>query len=161
MVNGLIAAAQLARRADVFDYRSAGRNMLMTRKFIMHRVALFLSLAVFISLTGCTPCGCSEATLEDAVVHIVDHGLTSAYFHFDSPLIGQDTFSLRLTFADSTPIVINGPYNASGDTITFRPLGASGLGIVGGTKYNLTCQNDPKRMTIEINGNKLTFKCGE
>jgi len=135
--------------------------MLMTGKFIMHRVVLFLSLAVLVSLTGCTPCGCSDATLETVIVQILDHGLTSAQFHFDSPLIGQDTFTLRLAFADRQPVTVTGPYEASGDTITFRPLGGSGLGIVGGTKYKITCQKDPKRMTIEVNGTKLTFDCGE
>jgi hypothetical protein len=133
------------------------RRGLMTRQFIVHRFVLFLSLAVLVSLTGCTPCGCSEATLDDEIVRILDGGLTGAHLHFESPLIGQNKFSLQLAYADRPPFVINGPYASSGDTITFQPLGATGLGIVRGTRYNVTCQTDPKRITIEINGTKLTF----
>ena len=137
------------------------RNMLMAGKFIMNRVVLFSSLALLVILTGCTPCGCSDSSLENAMVQIFDRGLTSAHFHFDSPLIGQNTFSLQLAYAGRSPVVVTGPYDASGDTITFRPIGGTALGIAGGTKYKVTCERDPNRMTIDVNGNKLAFDCGE
>lgn len=123
----------------------------------MQRVVLFLSLAVLISLTGCAPCGCSDATLDSEIVRALGHGLTSAKLHFDSAFLGQDTFTLQLAFAGRPPVTASGPYAANGDTIAFRPLGATALGIVGGTKYKITCQSDPKQMTIEVNGDKLTF----
>jgi hypothetical protein len=156
-----VQSGQVARHADILHHQAEEKNMPMTRKFIMHRVVPFFSLAALLGLTGCAPCGCSDSTLEDAMVQILDRGLTSAHFHFDSPLIGQNTFTLRLAFAGRPPVVVTGPYDASGDTITFRPIGGTALGIVGGTKYKVTCERDPNRMTIEVNGNKLTFNCGE
>jgi hypothetical protein len=124
-----------------------------------------LALLSTFALTACKPCGCADADLEEAIIQFLPGGLTSAHFHFDSPLIGEDRFTLQLMLANpapplTNPVTVRGSYKKSGDTITFRPEGGvTGL-IIGGAKYTLKCQDDPKRMTIQrAGGPALTFVC--
>jgi hypothetical protein len=119
--------------------------------------ALVAALTLVLTLTACKPCGCGDADLDDAAAKLLGDGLTSAHMHFESPLIGEDRFTLEETFVNPppglpNPFIVRGSYKETSDSITFRPEGGTGLGIVGGARYTLKCEKDPKGLSFYRSG---------
>lgn len=130
--------------------------------------------ALLISLVGCRPCGCSDADMTEATIFLLNQvpgvgaTINGANFHFESPLIGDDTFTLNLSYTDGSgphQDSFSGTYDESGGTITFKfgPSSKSQAIIRPGSKYTLTC--DKKNKTLKLRGPGMTtdlvFKCRE
>jgi hypothetical protein len=131
------------------------------RKFLLFVIAIVMSVS---SVSCRKMCGCTESEADAitmAIVKGLDPRVTKATLDMDTHLIGDDKYKITMSIPNMAPIVSEGTFSQSGDTITFKVTnGVSALIMPG--EYKLTCTERDRRKLIIVQkkgGPALTFVC--
>ncbi|MGQ0763146.1 MAG: hypothetical protein ACT4OT_14195 [Acidobacteriota bacterium] len=98
-----------------------------------------------------------------AIARGIDPRVTKVTLEKNSPIFGDDEFTVTMEIQNQNPIVSKGTFSQSGDSITFKVTnGVSALIMPG--EYKLTCSERDGRKVITVQrknpaGPPLTFVC--
>lgn len=131
------------------------------------RKSLWFVIAILASVgsVSCNKlCGCKESAADEITMNIVkgiDPRVTKATLEMDTHVFGDDKYKVTLTIPNMAPIVSEGTFSQSGDTVTFNVTNNVSALIMPG-QYKLTCseRNGRKVITVQkVGGQPLTFEC--